>query len=446
VQVHVAWFSPMPPVRSGIAAYSADLVPALAREHAIDLFVDEAVVRTARPEQALRSAHEFVWRHRQRPYDLIVYQLGNSSHHDYLWPYLFRFPGLTVLHDAHLHHGRAANLLRERRAADYRREFAATEPDVDPDAAELVVAGFDSHLLYQWPFTRLVVSGSRATAVHSRLMRDALATAHPAALVEHVRLGHGTAVEPRDVTALSAATRRKYGIPADALVFGCVGGITPEKRIPQIFDAFEALLPYQPSAWLLLAGAPADHYDPGADIRRRRLQTRAIVTGYLDKDDDLTACIAASDVALNLRWPTAREVSGPWIRCLAAGKPTVVTDLAHMADVPALDPRTWMPTSARPAVAVSIDILDEAHSLRLALRRLAADAALRRALGDAARQYWREEHTIGGMVDDYRRIMARAAARPAPETTLPAHLRSDASETLDTILGAFDVPLPWSKI
>src|SRR5688572_16116998 len=126
--MRLAWFSPMPPVRSGIAACSADVVPALAVEHDIDVFVDEPVVRVA-AARAVSSAHDFLWRHRQHPYDLIVYQIGNSSHHDYLWPYLFRFPGLAVLHDAHLHHGRAANLLRERRAADYRAEFAANEPE-----------------------------------------------------------------------------------------------------------------------------------------------------------------------------------------------------------------------------------------------------------------------------------------------------------------------------
>src|SRR2546430_12142591 len=51
--------------------------------------------------------------------------------------------------------------------------------------------------------------------------------------------------------------------------------------------------------------------------------------------------LAACDVTLNLRWPTARETSGPWLRALAAARATVITDLVHHADVPSLDPRTW---------------------------------------------------------------------------------------------------------
>ena len=95
---------------------------------------------------------------------------------------------------------------------------------------------------------------------------------------------------------------------------------------------------------------------------------------------------------LSLRWPSARETSASWLRAIAAGRPTLVTDLAQQADVPTLDPRSWTVVHAQPTlaalepVAVSIDMLDEAHSLTLALKRLTADAALRARLGAAARR------------------------------------------------------------
>ena len=440
----------MPPVPTGISAYSAELVSALARDHDIDVFVDGPVADTAagHDEHRVRSAHDFIWRHRQRPYDLPVYQLGNSSHHDFLWPYLFRYPGLTVLHDAHLHHARAAALLRTRRADDYRAEFAAAEPEVNPNAAELAVKGFDSFLYYQWPFTRLVIAASRMTAVHSRLVRDDLARAMPGHHVAHVRLGHGTLVEPSEIGTRRVRARRTYGIPEDAVLFGCFGGLTPEKRVPQILDAFESLLTWSPSAWLLLAGPSHEHYDVHADVARHRLSGRVTVAGYVATDEALTDAIAASDVTLNLRWPTAREVSGPWVRCLAAGRPTVVIDLSHTADVPALDPRTWISTAADGSapVTVAIDIVDEAHSLALALRRLARDAGLRDALGSAARAYWQREHAPGGMLDDYRGVLESAAAVTRPLTALPRHLTDDGTGLMQQILIEFGVPVPWSKI
>lgn len=440
--MRLAWFSPMPPVRSGVAACSAELVDELRRDWTVDVFVD-----TSNAGGILRPAHDFIWRHQQDPYDLSVYQLGNSSHHDYIWPYLFRFPGFVVLHDAHLHHARAALLLRERRPDDYRAEFAAAEPGVNPDAAELAIAGFHSHLLYQWPFTRLVIQASRMTAVHSRITRHELSARYPVRTIEHVRLGHGARLSDEEASVSRERARDQLGIPADALVFGCFGSLTPDKRVPQVLDAFEAVLPYAPSARLLLAGPHAAHYDVNADIARRSITGRVHVTGFVAADADLSAYIAAADITLNLRWPTARETSGPWLRSLAAGKPSIVIDLAHTADVPTLDPRTWRSTVAGDEpVAVAVDILDEDHSLRLAMRRLARDRALRDSLGRAARSYWTREHSHAAMFADYRRIVPLAAAAEAPRLPLPLHLRDDESGVMNGILETFGVPVPWSKI
>jgi hypothetical protein len=198
----------------------------------------------------------------------------------------------------------------------------------------------------------------------------------------------------------------------------------------------------------VLAGAAARHYDVAADVAARGLQASTVLTGYLDSDEELTEYIAACDVTVNLRWPTAREISGPWLRCLAAGKPTVVIDLAHL-DVPSLDPRTWQlneATNHEPGmttpVCVAVDILDEDHSLRIALRRLARDAELRAALGRAAAAWWSRNHAPERMVDDYRRLIPLAAARPAPRPALPAHLVDDGDRTLRVLTASLGIRNP----
>lgn len=464
----IAWFSPFPPVRTGIAGRSAELVSILvSRGFAIDAY----------PESA---AHDFPWRHRQRPYDLVVYQFGNSSHHDYQWPYALRYPGLVVLHDTRLHHARAALLLREKRAAEYRAEFAWNHPGVAADAAELAVAGFDSHLYYEWGMVRSLIASARLTAVHGEGARAELVASlsTPAAAwserIVAIRLGEGEMLAPEREREARATVRARYGIPGDAVVFGCFGGLTPEKRIPQILAAFRATLAHAPSARLILAGAPAGHYDVAADVAARGLADRVTLTGYLDDDRALTDHLAACDVSLNLRWPTARETSGPWLRALAAGRATVVTELAHLADLPSLDPRTWAVSDGRWPMAdqadqrhsgktassmehrpsliahrsstplcVAIDILDEDHSLRLAMRRLAADAELRAQLGAAARAWWSREHTPDVMADDYARAIADAIARPAAPIALPAHMRDDGTRRMRELLDRFGVEAPF---
>lgn len=448
--MRLAWFSPFPPVRTGIAACSADLVNHLSTRHEIDCYVDEPLARQQRSiaGRALRSAHDFVWQHRRAPYDLTVYQLGNSSHHDYQWPYLFRYPGLVVLHDAHLHHARAAALLRVKRAADYRAEFEANHPEQPRDLAEMAVAGLDNHLYYSQPMNRLVVEASRLVAVHTRPLAQQLRQQFPNARIQAVRLGHGTVVDDAGRAAARERVRARYRIPADACLFGVFGGLTPEKRIPQILESFALLRTAVPEARLLLAGAPAAHYDLAAAIEAANLGDVAIVTGYIDSDDELTTTIAACDVALTMRWPTAREVSGPWLRALAARTPTVTTALTHTSDVPSLDPRSWRPSiPGTPPVTVAIDLLDEAHSLRLAIRRLAQDVQLRQSLAMAGYKYWETEHAIGAMVEDYERLLPAAAAAPAPRPELPPHLVQNGAGTLAAIAAKFNVGgRLWSNI
>ena len=154
-----------------------------------------------------------MWRHARHPYDLVVYQFGNSSHHDYMWPYALRYPGLVVLHDTRLHHARAAALLRERRAADYRAELAWSEPDVGPDVAELAVAGFDSALYYDWPMVRPLVETRALVAVHGAgAARELLAETGPHARVRSIRLGEASSL-PRARVAARQRVRGRYAIP-----------------------------------------------------------------------------------------------------------------------------------------------------------------------------------------------------------------------------------------
>ncbi len=466
----LAWFSPFPPVRTGIADCSAELVAALrARGYEIDPYPAD-------------TAHDFPWTHRQRPYDLIVYQFGNSSHHDYEWAYALRYPGLVVLHDTHLHHARAAFLLREKRAADYRAEFVWSHPEVPAGAAELAIAGLDSRLFYEWAMVRSLIEASRLVAVHGEGARRLLIEPTPNATtpnsqsdlserVVSIRLGHGQLVRSEERQSARKRVRAKLGIADDAVLFGVFGGLTPEKRIPQILAAMRALATHAPSARLLLAGAAAAHYDVQAGIAAQGLQDRVTHLGYL-AESDLTQHLAACDVSLNLRWPTARETSGAWLRALAAGVPTIITDLAHLGSVASLDPRTWTenievrgsrtedradpgkrPSPLDPrspsAVCVAIDILDEDHSLRLAMRRLAQDATLRERLGRAGQAWWEREHSVQVMVEDYERVVLEALkVRPALEVEaakvlgVPEHLRPDGDAKLNALLTRFGIEAP----
>jgi glycosyltransferase involved in cell wall biosynthesis len=435
----LAWFAPLPPATTGISQYNVELLPGLAELYDIDVFVDERPDRHVHPPHvSVQAAHDFLWRHVKQPYDLVVYHLGNSPYHDYMWPYLVRYPGLVVLHDGQLHHARGRYLLRHRRDDDYRAEFAFNHPDASGDLAELGVAGLLGSLTYLFPMRRIVVERSRLLVVHNEWLAEQIREQHPRVAVAVVGMG----VPDRAARPEARETvRARHGIPAGSIVFGAFGGVTPEKRIPQAISALAAIAAAQPDARLLLVGDSVEHYDAAKQADAAGVADRVTLAGYVPQDQ-LADYLSATDVCLCMRWPSSRETSAAWLRCLAAGRPTVITDLVHTVNVPALDPRNWTILHAPGAAAgtgeetsaacVSIDILDEDHSLRLAMRRLAADARLRSAIGHAARRLWEDQFGLARMVAGYRqaieRVLTSRLEPVAPLRDLPCHFTVDGAE------------------
>ncbi|MDD4580503.1 MAG: glycosyltransferase, partial [Methanothrix sp.] len=95
----LAYVSPLPPAHSGIADYSAELLPELAIYYDIEVItaqpdVSDQWIRACLP---IRSVEWFV--KNARRYDRVIYHFGNSAYHAHMFELLERFPGLVVLHD-----------------------------------------------------------------------------------------------------------------------------------------------------------------------------------------------------------------------------------------------------------------------------------------------------------------------------------------------------------
>ena len=412
--MRLAWFSPLPPDRSGISTYSADLLPRLAPAHAIDAF-------------SAANVRDFLWQARREPYDLVVYQLGNAACHDFMWGYLAAFPGLVVLHDARLHQARARDLLRQallqpERADDYRREFCYDHPEAPRDFVEYAVAGLGGPIYYCWPMLRAVLRTARLVAVHNPRVAADLREEYPGVGVEAIHLG----TAPLDAGAAARGrVRAALGVPDQAVLFAAFGTITAEKRIGAILRAFDAIARERGDVHLLLAGDAAGYPALARELAASPYAPRVHLTGYV-ADQAIGGYLAAADACLCLRWPSALETSASWLQCLAAARPTVITDLAHLADIP--------------AIALRVDLMDEDASLLTTMRMLAADPRRRESLGHAGHGYWSAHHTLEVMADDYLRLIAAAAARRAPAVTdLPAHFTDDHSALARRIAERFGV-------
>lgn len=411
--MRIAYLSPLPPLRSGIADYSAELLPALAGYlEEIELFVDDGL----RVDAALSSRFP-VHGHRAFPalygagrYDAVVYQIGNNvDYHAGIYELLLRYPGITVLHEYVLHHlvrgmtlvrGDLAGYVEEMRYAYGRTGQAMARRSLDTGIPLDV---------WTYPLFERVVDASRGILVHNDCTARRVLASRPltpiARVPHHLSLGELDTPGPSSGPT-AAELRARFGIAPDAFVVGSFGFITPAKRLDVSLRAFARLRREAPNAVYLLVGEVSPYYDFGS-LLTPELSQGVVVAGRVGIDDFLRL-MQVPDVTINLRYPSAGETSGTLIRLLGTGKPVIVSDTGAFSEIP-------------DDCCAKVDLDETEEELLLAyLRRLATDEEMRRRLGDNARRHVLTHHTLDGSARGYadfiRRIVESGARpfQPAP--------------------------------
>jgi hypothetical protein len=307
--------------------------------------------------------------------DLRVYELADTPAHQYIWPHLLERPGLLLLRDDSLQASRADALWRAGRTADYIDEFTfdhgTPPPPVRDGATGFVVGG--------WPMLRAPLAASRLTVVRDGRFAANLREEHPGQLVR---------VAPIGVRDPGLATERPDGPPRVGLI---------DARGAAVRDRLVAA------------------------VRQAGLDARA------GGPDDAVRLIGETDIAVVVEWPARAEPPVAALTAMAAARPTIVLETGATAGWPAFDPQSWAPRDRVPRgqpVVISVDVRDEEPSLVLALRRLAADAALREGLGTAARAWWQEHATVEAASVAWNALLDEAAglSDPARPGRWPAHL------------------------
>jgi glycosyltransferase involved in cell wall biosynthesis len=366
--VKVAYYSPMPPARSGIADYSALLLPAL-RERVEDVVV-------VGPGKRAPSA------------DMTLYHVGNEPElHGWIVDAMRKRPGVVVLHEIVLHHLVSGITIGR---GDGRGYLDAMERDGGVAARLLGLGVLDNLLPLLWeteperfPLAGTVLDLAHGLIVHSGYVES---RAHAAGYRGRLwRIPH--AAWPHDPVAPAE-------VKGDPLI-GCFGILNVNKRIPQLLEAFALLLKRRPGARLLLVGATADRFDLGRRIERLGLGGEELIRRDYVPEEELWSLMAACDVLVNLRSPTMGETSGSVIRGLSLGKAMLVSDIGWFAELP-------------DGVALRVPV-DE-HEVGTIAAALDLAAERKEELGAAAREYVAREHDLDAAADAYVRALEEAAA------------------------------------
>jgi glycosyltransferase involved in cell wall biosynthesis len=395
---HLVMVSPLPPQRSDIADYAADILPALARHYDVDVVIDQAKVKAPFVEASCRIRDVDWFRANAHRCDRIVYQFGNSHFHKHMLGMLEQFPGIVVLHDFYL-----SGLF-------FHMEISGIAPGSWSDALydshgyHALAARFEGQdavrVMADFPANLAVLRNALGVIVHSEFARElagrwyAPAISANWAVIPQVRAS--------ECNLSRAAARRRLGIAEDDFLvcsFGILAATKMNHRLVQAWIA--SRLRSDVRARLVFVG---DHF--GSDygrtlqrtVRKHGLADRITIKGFCS-GEDYRSWLAAADAAVQLRKSTRGETSRAVLDCASAGLAVVVNAHGTMRDFPA-------------AIQLPDEFSDE--ELSKALEQLRQDTAACRKMGERSRAHIRARHAPRQAAEQYAAaIEGFHAAAPA---------------------------------
>ena len=382
----LAYVSPLPPERSGIADYSAELLPVLSDYYDIEVVIDQEVGGQRWREYVARS---YAWFDRNAHcYDRVLYHMGNSALHAQMLGMLERHPGAVVLHEVFLS-GVTSHLEMASKVPGY---WTRCLYESHGYRALLDRAALDfEQMLERYPCSLPVIRDAEGIIVHNSYCREiadewfGARTAEGWAVVPLMR------VVPDHVPRNEA--RFRLGLGEEDLLVCCFGILGTTKRNREVLDSwFASALNADPRCRLVFVGGAHDpEYaeDLELSIAGHGASGRVRITGWVEPTV-YREYLAAADVAVQLRGSSRGETSATVLDCLAHGLPVIVNAHGSMTELP------------HDAVKMIPD--DFSHrQLADALECMAIDAVERGKLGERGRAYCRREldpRRVAGLYHD----------------------------------------------
>jgi glycosyltransferase involved in cell wall biosynthesis/SAM-dependent methyltransferase len=372
VPIKVAYFSPLPPARSGIADYSAALLDELKKLVDVEVFASKPL--SFNPKN----------------FDVTLYQVGNNVYHDFCYEAAMDHPGVVVVHEANLHHLIADITIKR---GDWDAYMRAVEQEGSPadlayaDRVRRLEVGPDYEGV---PMLRQLLSRSKAAIVHSGCVESELRGAGFAGAVD--RIPHGAWIPQ----ANRSEFRDRLGLDETTPLIGIFGFLKPYKRIAESLRAFRRLVRVQPSAKMILVGDPHPELQLESLIRSLDLGLHVRVLGFRPIEE-FVGYLAACDIVLNLRYPTVGENSGTLMRALGLGKAVVVSEVGSFSELPETI-----------CLKAPVDATEEDHLFEY-LNLLVSRPEVRKALGARAREWVETECTWPKVAQRYADFLERIA-------------------------------------
>lgn len=373
----LAYVAPLPPEHSGIADYSAELLPELGRHYEIDVIAPQMAVSNPWIKANCRLRELDWFREHAGNYDRVLYHMGNSTFHSHMFKLMEEIPGVVVLHDFFLS-GVAANLEITGAEPSFWTE-ALYESHGYPAVVKRLTGDTDA-VKFTYPCNLRVLRAALNVIIHSenscRLARDwyGPTAADGWYLIPHLR------IPVRNVQRYEA--RRALGLDKDSFVVCSFGLMDPSKLNHRLLSSWLATTLANDRDCVLVFVGQNTVGEYGANllsvIAASSAPDRIKITGWTDTDV-YRQYLAAADVGVQLRTTSRGETSGTVLDCMNYGLATIVNAHGTLADLP------------DNAVCKLRDEFDD-DELAAALQEMRDDPSARRRLGLRGRELIETQH------------------------------------------------------
>lgn len=416
----LAYFTPLPPVQSGISDFSVDVLTQIARYYdKIDVIIDEGYTPDCTlPENVgIVTCTDFA----ADRYDRIVYQFGNSSYHVYMLDFIDRFGGIVELHDVNCH-GLAIYLgaMAGENWQDKYRELLCC--DLSAEEADAIAAnGLDGENTSRAVINGFAVRNADSVIVHSEYGRNAVFRNRLDKKVDVIPL---YAVPDDHADRLTA--KKELGYAEDDILLSMFGIVHENKQASAALKALGKLHRDGCRFKVAFVGKTIDS-DYQASLyslaEEYGLSDSFLITGYTELDT-FEKHMTASDICLNLRCPYNGENSASLCRLLSKGKCTLVNDIGSFAEVPD-DACVILPDFS----SMSED--ERTNCIYKALEGLLSSPEKCREIGKNAFAYASEQLNIRKIGKMYVSAFERGGRAFLPESAIRRYVRNELAHRPD---------------
>ena len=183
-------------------------------------------------------------------------------------------------------------------------------------------------IMYSYPLNRKIIKLSKAIITHSEHLKNIAKEINPKIPIKVIPEGSYLLSKNKSKKEIM----EKLGLKNDKFIICSFGKIQRHKRLFQSLNAFKEFSKDNNSQYILI-GESDESIDIYKMIKDLKIEDKVIITEYLPLKK-VYEYIQASDVCINMRWPTTGATSGSLIRSLSLGTPCIISDLPENNEFP----------------------------------------------------------------------------------------------------------------